>query len=188
MEQVKKEKNELWEWAKAIFIAFAIAGIIRFFLFTPIMVDGESMMPTLENGERMIVNKLGYTIGKPERYDIVVFHANEDKDYIKRVIGLPGDHIAYENDQLYINGEIQNEPYLSTIKKQQSMNGKVFTIDFTLEELLEINVIPEGYVFVLGDNRKKSTDSRIIGLVPIEEIVGSTKFVFWPFSEIGLVE
>ncbi len=188
MEQVKKEKNEFWEWGKALFIALAVAGIIRFFLFTPIVVDGESMKPTLEDGERMIVNKFGYTVGEPDRYDIVVFHANEDTDYIKRVIGLPGDHIAYEDDQLYVNGEIQNEPYLSAVKKQESMNGNVFTIDFTLEDLLEINVIPEGYVFVLGDNRENSTDSRIIGLVPIEEIVGSTKFVFWPLSEIGLVE
>lgn len=188
MEQVKKEKNELWEWTKALFIAFVVVGIIRFFLFAPIVVDGESMMPTLENGDRMIVNKIEYTLSEPDRYDIVVFHATEDKDYIKRVIGLPGDHIAYENDQLYINGEIQNEPYLSGIKEQQNGAGSTLTKDFTLEELLEIEVIPEGYVFVLGDNRENSTDSRIIGLVPIEEITGSANFVFWPLSKVGFVE
>ncbi|MFP3514501.1 signal peptidase I, partial [Peribacillus sp. SIMBA_075] len=77
--------------SKALLIAFGLAAIIRFFLFTPIVVDGESMMPTLEHGDRMIVNKIGYNIGEPDRFDIIVFHAPEQKDYIKRVIGLPGD-------------------------------------------------------------------------------------------------
>ena len=86
----KKTKNESWEWIKALLIAFALAALIRVFLFTPIVVDGISMMPTLEDGDRMIVNKIGYTIGKPDRFDIVVFHAPEQKDYIKRIIGLPG--------------------------------------------------------------------------------------------------
>ena len=116
MEQVKKEKNELWEWMKALLIAFGLAAIIRFFLFTPIVVDGESMMPTLENGDRMIVNKIGYTVGKPDRFDIVVFHAPEQKNYIKRVIGLPGDHVEYKDDQLYINGKELEEPYLDQYK------------------------------------------------------------------------
>ena len=82
MEKTEKEKNELWEWTKALLIAFAIAAFIRYFLFTPIVVDGDSMMPTLENGDRMIVNKFSYKIGEPERFDIVVFHAPEQKDYI----------------------------------------------------------------------------------------------------------
>ena len=77
MEQTKKEKNEFWEWTKALLIAFAIAVLIRYFLFTPIVVDGDSMMPTLVDGDRMIVNKIGYTIGEPDRFDIVVFHAPE---------------------------------------------------------------------------------------------------------------
>lgn len=188
MEQVKKEKNEVWEWGKAIFIAVAVAGILRVFLFAPIVVDGESMMPTLENGDRMLVNKIGYSIGKPDRYDIVVFHAPDDKDYIKRVIGIPGDHIAYEDDQLYINGKAHAEPYLTSLKEQQSLGSGNLTTDFTLEQLTELEVIPEGYVFVLGDNRKKSTDSRIIGLVPIKDIVGNTNYVFWPLSEMGFVE
>ena len=105
--ETAKKKNEVWEWAKAILIAFSIAALIRFFLFTPIVVDGESMMPTLNNGDRMVVNKIGYDIGTPERFEIIVFHAPEQKNYIKRIIGLPGDHIAYEDDQLYINGEFE---------------------------------------------------------------------------------
>ena len=182
MEQVKKEKNEIWEWAKALLIAFAAVWLIRYFLFTPIVVDGESMMPTLENGDRMIVNK----IGEPNRNDIVVFHAPEKKDYIKRVIGLPGDHIAYKNDQLYINGEPQEEPYLESNKSQ--VNGGTLTEDFTLEERTGEKVIPEGYLFVMGDNRRNSTDSRLIGLVPLEEVIGKTNIIFWPLKEIGMIE
>jgi len=188
MERTKKDKNELWEWGKALFIALAAAGLIRFFLFAPIVVDGESMMPTLEHEDRMLVNKIGFLIGEPERSDIVVFHATKDKDYIKRVIGVPGDHVAYENDQLYINGKAQAEPYLSDLKKQYNLGSGTLTEDFTLERLTEMEVIPEGYVFVLGDNRRNSTDSRIIGLVPIEEIIGSTNYVFWPLNEMGFVE
>ena len=182
MEQVKKEKNEIWEWTKALLIAFAAVWLIRYFLFTPIVVDGESMMPTLENGDRMIVNK----IGEPNRNDIVVFHAPEKKDYIKRVIGLPGDHIAYKNDQLYINGEPQEEPYLESNKSQ--VNGGTLTEDFTLEERTGEKVIPEGYLFVMGDNRRNSTDSRLIGLVPLEEVIGKTNIIFWPLKEIGMIE
>lgn len=186
MEQVKKEKNEVWEWAKALLIAFIAAWIIRYFLFTPIVVDGESMMPTLENGERMIVNKIGYEVEGPNRYDIVVFHATEKQDYIKRVIGLPGDHVAYKNDQLFINGEPQEEPYLESNKNEVSSG--TLTEDFTLEELTGEKVIPDGYLFVMGDNRSNSTDSRIIGLVPMEEIIGSTSVAFWPLNEIGRVQ
>ena len=181
-----KQKSELWEWSKALLIAFGLAAIIRFFFFAPIVVDGESMMPTLENGDRMIVNKFEYDIGEAERFDIVVFHTEGEKDFIKRIIGLPGDHVAYENDQLYINGEPVAEPYLKELKA--NTEGKL-TEDFTLEEVTEnnVSVIPEGYVFVLGDNRRASKDSRYIGLVPMEEIVGSTRVVFWPFGEAGLV-
>lgn len=186
-ERDKKEENELWEWGKALFIAVVVVSIIRFFLFAPVVVEGDSMMPTLEDGDRMLVNKIGYIIGEPQRYDIVVFHATEDIDYIKRVIGVPGDHIAYENDELFVNGNVQEEPYLAAVKEQQ-LGNSLLTNNFTLEELTEQNVIPEGYVFVLGDNRENSTDSRIIGLVPIDEITGSTSFVFWPLDEMGFVE
>ncbi|MFD1862455.1 signal peptidase I [Planococcus sp. FY231025] len=184
MEREAKKKNEVWEWSKALLIAFGLAAIIRVFFFTPIVVDGESMMPTLEHGDRMIVNKIGYSVGEPDRFDIIVFHAPEEKDYIKRVIGLPGDHVAYENDQLYINGEAVEEPYLDTYK--QGITGTL-TEDFTLEDITNQSTIPEGYVFVMGDNRRQSKDSRHIGIVPIEEVIGSTSFIFWPMEEAGVV-
>ena len=187
MENVRKEKNELWEWIKALLIAFAIAAFIRYFLFTPIVVDGDSMMPTLENGDRMIVNKIGYTIGNPDRFDIVVFHAPEGKDYIKRVIGLPGDHVEYIDDQLYINGEPIDEPYLDQYKAEITEGN--LTGDFKLQDINpSLDVIPEGHVFVMGDNRRFSKDSRHIGVVDIDEIIGNTNLIFWPINEIRIVK
>lgn len=187
MEKQVKEKNELWEWTKALLIAFAIAAFIRYFLFTPIAVDGESMMPTLHDGDRMIVNKIGYKIGEPERFDIVVFHAPEQKNYIKRVIGLPGETLEYKDDQLYINGEPIDEPYLDEYKAQ--ITEGTLTEDFTLQDIdVNLDVIPEGYVFVMGDNRRYSKDSRHIGIVEQKEIIGNTSLIFWPFSDMKIVK
>lgn len=183
----KKPKNESWEWIKALLIAFGLAAIIRVFLFTPIVVDGVSMMPTLSDGDRMIVNKIGYTIGKPNRFDIVVFHAPEQKDYIKRIIGLPGDQVEYREDQLFINGKPLEEPYLDKYKAELTDDSSL-TEDFTLEDKIGSHVVPEGSIFVLGDNRRKSKDSRHIGAVSIDEVIGNTSVVFWPFNEIGIVK
>lgn len=187
VEKTEKEKNELWEWTKALLIAFAIAAFIRYFLFTPIVVDGDSMMPTLENGDRMIVNKFSYKIGEPDRFDIVVFHAPEQKDYIKRVIGVPGDFVEYKDDQLYINGEPIDEPYLDAYKAEISEGN--LTGDFSLKDIdPSLDVIPEGYVFVMGDNRRFSKDSRHIGIVDQNEIIGNTNIIFWPLNEIEIVK
>ena len=182
----KKSKSETFEWVKALLIAFGIAAIIRLFFFTPIVVDGISMMPTLEHGDKMIVNKISYTIGKPDRFDIVVFHAPEQKDYIKRVIGLPGDTIEYIDDVLYINDESYPEPYLDSYKKE--ITEGTLTEDFTLEEKIQKQKIPDGQVFVMGDNRRKSKDSRHIGPIDIDDVIGTTKFIFWPMDDIGLVK
>ncbi len=181
--EMAKEKNEIWEWTKALLIAISLAVIIRYFLFAPIVVDGLSMMPTLHNGDRMIVNK----IGKPDRFDIIVFHAPEQKDYIKRVIGLPGDKIEYKDDILYVNGEPYEEPYLDTYKKQIA-DGPL-TEDFTLQDTPgESEVVPEGEVFVMGDNRRFSKDSRHIGTVSLDEVIGNTSLVYWPVKDIRVVK
>ncbi|QQZ07968.1 signal peptidase I [Heyndrickxia vini] len=180
---MSKQKNELWEWTKALLIAVALAVIIRYFLFAPIVVDGSSMMPTLQNGDRMIVNKLG----NPDRFDIVVFHAPEKKDYIKRVIGLPGDKIEYKNDTLYINGKAYKEPYLDKYKKD--LPEGPLTEDFTLKDTpVGQETVPEGEIFVMGDNRRFSKDSRHIGAVPLKKVIGDTKLIYWPISDIRLVK
>ncbi|KIL47696.1 signal peptidase I [Jeotgalibacillus campisalis] len=178
-------KNEWWEWAKALLIAVAVAGIIRFFLFTPIVVEGLSMMPTLHDGNRMIVNKFSYTLSEPSRFDVIVFHTEENSDYIKRVIGLPGDEITYKNDQLYVNDEPVDEPYLENYKLE--LNGEILTGDFTLEDLTGHKTVPSGELFVLGDNRRYSKDSRHIGTIEINEIVGDANFIFWPLNDVRIV-
>lgn len=177
-----KARNEMWEWAKALLIAVLLAFIVRAFLLTPIEVKGASMEPTLHNDERMIVTK----VGEPKRFDIIVFHATEDKDYIKRVIGLPGDRVEYKDDVLYINGKRYEEPYLEESKKQL-LDGPL-TGSFTLKETaVGSDVVPEGHVFVLGDNRRNSKDSRHIGAVPIENIVGTTNLIYYPFKDMKVV-
>ena len=111
------------------------------------------------------------------------------RHYIKRVIGLPGDHIAYENDTLYINDEALEEPYLDLYKEQLLDNGTL-TQDFTLQSLTDYSTIPEGYLFVLGDNRRNSVDSRYasVGLVPMEKVLGKANIRFYPFDSIGIVK
>ncbi len=185
----KSKKNELLEWVKAIAVAFVFAIAIRTFIFSPIIVDGASMMPTYEDGDKVIVNKISKQISGIERFDVIVFEAPIGKDYIKRVIGLPGDHIAYENDTLYINDEAFEESYLDLYKEQLLDNGTL-TEDFTLQSLTDYSTIPEGYLFVLGDNRRKSTDSRYtsVGLVPMEKVLGKANIRFYPFDSLGIVK
>lgn len=181
---MSRQKNETWEWMKALFIAIILAIVIRYFLFTPIIVDGQSMVPTLHNHNRMIVNKISYKIGKPERFDIIVFKATPTKDYIKRVIGLPGDHIAYKDDVLYVNGKPIAEPYLQNYKAQ---TDGLLTYDFTLEEVTGgRQQVPAGELFVLGDNRRYSKDSRIIGTVPMDKVIGKANVVYWPLNDFQL--
>jgi signal peptidase I len=181
-----RQKNELWEWTKALAIAVILAAVIRYFFFAPIVVDGLSMMPTLQDQDRMIVNKISYKLFGPERFDIVVFHATEDKDYIKRVIGLPGDHIEYKNDTLYINGKPYEEPYLEEAKKEV-IDGPL-TEPFSLEEVIGRKTVPEGHIFVMGDNRRYSKDSRHIGTIPMDKVIGKANIVYWPISDFGIVK
>jgi signal peptidase I len=126
-------------------------------------------------------------MGKPKRFDIIVFHAIENEDYINRVIGLPGDRIEYKDDSLYINGKRYNEPYLDKYK-QKLMDGPL-TNSFTLHDTpVGSDVVPEGHLFVMGDNRRYSKDSRHIGAVPIKKIVGTTKIVIFPFVNMSIIE
>lgn len=176
-------KDEVLQWVKAIVFAIALAFIVRVFFFTPIGVDGASMEPTLQDEDRMIVTKMG----EPQRFDVIVFHATEDKDYVKRVIGLPGDRIEYKEDTLYINGTPYEEPYLDEAK--QELTAGLLTNSFTLRDTpVQSDVVPEGHLFVMGDNRRVSKDSRHIGAIPIEKVVGTTKIVFYPVQKIKIID
>ncbi|MDC3416414.1 signal peptidase I [Aquibacillus salsiterrae] len=184
---MEKKKNEWFDWIKALLFAAVLALIVRMFFFAPIVVDGPSMLPTLENGDYMIANKLNYLIGEPNRFDIVVFHATADKDYIKRVIALEGEYVEMKGDKLYIDGKEVEEPYLNSIKSSFS-SKQPYTFDFKLEDLPGgYSEIPKGYVFVLGDNRGNSTDSRMLGPIPIDQLVGVASFRYWPIDRFGIV-
>ncbi|MED1864585.1 signal peptidase I [Fictibacillus nanhaiensis] len=182
MSSTKKERNGLMDWIKAIGVALILAIIIKKFLIEQYVVYGESMMPTIQNGNRLIVNKIGYEISQPERFDLIVFKANPEEDYIKRVIGLPGDHIAYQDDKLYINNKPVSEPYLKEFK--QFAGDRTLTGNFTLEEITGLDTVPKGKIFVLGDNRLHSIDSRHIGFVEMTDIVGEANIRYWPMDEL----
>jgi signal peptidase I len=184
-----KEKNEFLEWFKAIVLAALFVIAIRTFIFTPLVVDGASMMPTYEDGDKVLVSKIGTDISDFERFDVIVFKYSEQKNYIKRIIGLPGDHVAYKDDTLYINGEKYEEPYLDLYKSQLLDHGTL-NYDFTLEELTDLSTIPNGYFFVLGDNRRKSSDSRDprVGLISIDQVIGKATIRYYPFDNVGLVK
>jgi signal peptidase I len=168
-------KSELISWIQSVAIAFVIALVIRQFLFTPVVVSGQSMHPTFENDNKVVISK----IYKIDRFDMIVFHApNSDDDFIKRVIGLPGDVVVMKDDTLYINGEEYAEDYVQR-NKDEVFEGQKLTQDFKVE-------VPEGYLYVLGDNRRNSTDSRILGFIDEKSVVGSVKFRFYPFNEIGI--
>ena len=185
----EKKSNEWMDWIKLIVVALIIALIVRKFFFSPIIVDGPSMQPTLYDQDKMIVNKFIYNIKDPERFDIVIFHANNEKDFIKRVIGLPGEHVKIEDNILYIDGKEVEQTFIESLKEDEVVYP-LFTNDFTLERLKgNYDVIPDKHVLVLGDNRNNSTDSRSssLGLVHMDQIVGKTNFVFWPLERIQIV-
>ena len=177
-------KTESIEWLKAIGIGMIIFIFFRMFFFSNYVVEGESMMPTLQDGNKLVVNKIGYHIGEFHQFDVIVFHANEEEDYVKRIIGLPGDRIEYLEDQLYINGKKVDEPYLDKYRKE--LLGERLTGNFTLQEITGESVVPEGHIFVLGDNRLGSRDSREFGFVSVDQVVGKVNLRYWPMEEIAI--
>lgn len=176
----EKKSNDWLDWTKAFLIALIVTLAVKHFLFSPVVVDGESMTPTLQHRDRMIVDKISYRFKEPERFDIIIFHAPTGRDYIKRVIGLPGEHVEVKGNELYIDGELVEQPFL---------NGNDSGPDFTLENLNH-STIPDGELIVFGDNRYGSRDSRdySIGLVDVDEVVGKTSLIYWPLNRIQSVK
>ncbi|MHB1683779.1 MAG: signal peptidase I [Bacilli bacterium] len=163
----------IWDWIKAILVALVIAWLIHHFLFAQFRVDGISMEPTLQNGERLLVDKIPYYFGPPKRGDIIIFHAPDGMDWVKRVIGLPGDTVQVYKGNLILNGKIVHEPFI---------NGPMNPLrNFGPEK------VPPGDLFVMGDNRNVSEDSRVIGPIPISKVIGRVDFVFWPLNNFKFI-
>ena len=155
-------------------IIIIVVVLIRTFIITPIRVDGLSMYSTLNDGDILFLEKYDKDY---KRYDIVVFENGNDR-LIKRVIGLPGDNIEYKNNKLYINGKYTKEKFLTNNQK---------TFDFTIEDI-GYKKIPNGYYFVLGDNRTNSTDSRILGPIKKDKIKGKASFTVLPLNKFGRID
>lgn len=214
-EEGRWKAKEILEWVYCIIIAIVLALLVRYFIGTPTIVQQPSMYPTLKQGQRLILNRtIRTTKSMPNRGDIVTFEApsksyvsaieaNLDNpvaiydynitnifskfryyvleigktSYIKRVIGLPGERVQIENGKVFINGERLDESYLQEGVITTSLEG-VFT-DIT---------VPENCLFVMGDNRPQSTDSRRFGCIPLEKIESKVWIRFWPFDLFGKVE
>lgn len=206
-----KVKNIL-EWVYCIIIAVVLALLVRYFIGTPTTVKQRSMYPTLKPDEKLILNRLSLTLKKDiKKGEIITFEApsvtkishedanmanpvaiydNEPKglwnkfvynvlefgktSYIKRVIAVAGEHIEIKDNKVYINGEIYNEPYLSSSVVTTPCDGEFIDL-----------IVPEGYVFAMGDNRPQSTDCRSFGCIPIDKIEGKVAMRFWPLNRWG---
>lgn len=155
--------------------AVLLAAFIMIFIARAFTVDGPSMMPTLNHGERLLVDKISYRFAEPSRGEIVVFKypANPSEHFIKRVVGLPGDEVEVANGIVKVNGKVVEEDYISA-PPRQGFSPKV---------------VPEGHYFVLGDNRNNSQDSRDsrVGFVPEELLVGRAIWRYWPLSKLEIV-
>ena len=210
-----EKKNDTFEWIVCILIALIIVVLIKAFIGFPTVVSGPSMDSTLKDKQRLWVSRIGIEFNKqPKKGDIITFEAptireitqvNFDKNnpvaiysnkskgiaeqlkssinifsetsFIKRVIGLPGDYIEIKNERVYVNGNPIQEDYLDAGTVTDSANGLFTDI-----------VVPDGYVYVLGDNREVSCDSRLFGCIPVEKIEGKAVFRFWPLKKIGTLK
>lgn len=176
-EKRKRKKKERMSFIITILIAAVIALSIRFFVFEFIVVNMTSMQPTLNPNAVMCVEKVSYLLDKPSRGDIVIFdYQGEEKDLVKRVIGIAGDNIKIIDGVLYVNDEVKEESYIKEPMRSDLDYGPY--------------IVPEGKIFVMGDNRNVSKDSRdpSIGAVEVKTIIGRCFFVIWPISEISSVK
>jgi len=162
------------ELLETILPAILIAVLINLFLAQPTRVHGQSMEPNLHTDQRLIVEKISYHLHGPRRGDVVVFSIPQQSDelLIKRVIGLPGETVEIEGGKVYVNGKVLNEPYL-----EQETRGRFGPL-----------VVPPLHVFVLGDNRSFSNDSRAFDTVPIESILGRAWLSYWPLQDLGTLD
>jgi len=164
------------QWVRDIVIAIAVATFIIIFLYQPVRVQGTSMLPRLADQDRLFINKFAYRIGEVKRGDVVVFlyPADHTKSYIKRVIGLPGDEVRVDHGRVIVNGMELVEPYVEARYQD----------DRSVPDVL----VPAGEVFVMGDHRTVSSDSRDFGPVSEKLIYGKAAYVYWPVKNSGTVQ
>ncbi len=184
----RKKKGLVRELTEGLLTAFIIAAVLKLFIVQAFRIPSGSMIPTLLIGDQILVSKLAYGIknpfhdrylvrtGHPRRGDVVVFKypKDESKDFIKRVIGIPGDHILIAKKQLYVNGKLQREPYIQTLDPSVK--------DMIPRDNFETIVPPHSY-FVMGDNRDDSYDSRFWGFVKSRKIVGRAVLIYWSWNK-----
>jgi signal peptidase I len=164
------------DWVIVIAVALLVAFVVRTFVLAHFVVEGSSMYSTLETGDRVFVNKLSYRLHDPNRGDVVVLHqitGASERDLIKRVIGLPGETVEVRNCTVLIDGRILNEPYLDPAVVTPTDCGGDYSAN---------GPVPDDHVFVMGDNRGGSQDSRVIGPISEDDLVGRAFVVFWPQS------
>jgi signal peptidase I len=162
-------------WSRDLLVSVVISMFIILFLYQPVRVEGTSMLPMLEDQDRLFINKFAYRFTEIHRGDVVVFlyPGDQTKSYIKRVIALPGDHLRIDHGQVWVNGKRLDESYVP-MKYEDDRSQPEMTI-------------PKGDYFVMGDHRSISSDSRDFGPVPRGLIYGKAAFVYWPVEQAGVV-
>jgi signal peptidase I len=179
---VKKKHPLVLDFLLQLLLCLVLVfGVVKPFVVEPFYIPSPSMVPTLEIGDRVLVNKFVYRFSDPQRGDIIVFRsvAEGGVDLIKRVVGLPGDKVELRHGQVFLNGQRQNEPY---VVNKPCVSGRPKTCSYGPV------TVPEGHYFVMGDNRANSEDSRFIGPVPKKTIVGEAFLRLWPPGRVGLLE
>ena len=170
-----QSRGAMHSWLRDLVVSVVASALIIIFLYQPVRVEGTSMLPVLEDQDRLFINKLAYRVGEIHRGDVVVFlypHDHE-KSYIKRVIAGPGDTLRIDHGQVYVNGDAVKEPYVP----------KRFADDRSQPEM----TVPAREYFVMGDHRSISSDSRDFGPVERDLIYGKAAFVYWPMDQAGVV-
>jgi len=173
---VKKKGGGILEFLIILIAAFTLVfGVIRPFVVEAFWIPSESMVHTLEVGDRVLTNKFIYDFTSPKRGDIVVFKSVEgsNEELIKRVVGVPGDKISVQAGRLYVNNKLQKEPYVNKYLPDKSFFGPT--------------KVPPNHVFCMGDNRANSRDSRFFGPVPDRNIEGEAFLLFWPLNHLRLL-
>lgn len=180
MDVIKRAVGAFFDFLQGIVVILAIMVMMYLFIVSPQEINGASMEPSFHNGEYILTNKIEYKLRDPKRGDVVIFKSprNKDIDYIKRIIGEPGDRISLHSGVFSVNGIRVREPYLAP--------GTFTAAGNYLREGSEI-LVPEGKYFVAGDNRGHSSDSREFGPVAKEDFIGKAFLRYWPFSEAGMI-